>query len=124
MQASRVFIAVAIMIAALTSSTFAESSTKYPKVDAKTLVKVKCFVDQKKVVSSEHFVSFKKARLFFSSEEAVAKYKADPAKFAAYANHQLVLTGQYEIKACPMSGEEPDEFSGEIVVAGVKVPMM
>jgi len=65
---------------------------------------VKCIlnpdVDAKAESSAEHM----KGKVYFCCNGCVKKFNADPEKYMAAANHQLVATGQYKQKACPFSG--------------------
>ncbi|MFT7634070.1 MAG: YHS domain-containing protein [Mariniblastus sp.] len=77
------------------------------------LAGVKCLVSHKKSASLDHSVEYKGGKVFFCCEHCVEAFNKDVklkerAKFATKANHQLVLTGQFVQKGCPMSGGAVD----------------
>jgi hypothetical protein len=80
---------------------------------------VKCMMMPAKSVKEDKFVEYKDAKVYFCCPGCVKKFSADSKPFAAKANHQLVLTKQYEQKKCPMSGGDlnPEQ---SITVGGVK----
>ncbi len=85
---------------------------------------VKCIVNGKAQAKAEASVDYIGAKVYFCCNNCVGKFKAameeEENKFATKANHQLVLTGQYVQKACPISGGElSDDASAK--VGGVKV---
>ena len=53
-------------------------------------------------------VDYRGAKLYFCCPECIGKFKADTAKYAAKANLQLVVTGQAQQTACPISGMKTD----------------
>ncbi|MAT14124.1 MAG: hypothetical protein CMJ46_02510 [Planctomyces sp.] len=57
-----------------------------------------------KEASKEHSVKYKGAAVYFCCPNCPKAFEAEPAKFAAAANHQLVATKQFEQKGCPISG--------------------
>lgn len=72
--------------------------------------------------AATHSVStdYKGAKVYLCCPACVEPFNKDTAKYAAKANHQLVVTGQAEQKACPLTGREVNpEKNAE--VAGVKV---
>ena len=89
------------------------------------LAGIKCIVNGKKAASVESFVQYKYGKVYFCNDDCAETFKEDlklkgDAKFTLMANHQLVLTGQYVQKGCPMSGAKiVDEF--KINVGGIKV---
>ena len=68
------------------------------------------------------FVSFKGTdrKVYFCCNNCPKAYKADPAKFAAIAHHQLAVTKQIVQVACPLTGGKIDA-STAIEVNGAKV---
>jgi YHS domain-containing protein len=65
-------------------------------------------------------VEYKGGHVYFCCAGCPDAFKADTAKYAAKANHQLVQTGQFAEKKCPLTG---GKLNGETVieVSGVKV---
>ena len=76
------------------------------------LVGVKCVVSGDEQAVADLSVDYKEGKVYFCCEDCLAKFQAamkqDDNPYAVKANHQLVLTGQYEQKRCPMSGGELD----------------
>jgi len=75
---------------------------------------VKCVMNAEKSATLESFVEYKKGKVYFCCDHCADAFREDikleeKSKFATKANHQLVLTGQFEQKGCPMSGSETDE---------------
>ncbi|MEM7558344.1 MAG: PQQ-binding-like beta-propeller repeat protein [Planctomycetota bacterium] len=85
---------------------------------------VSCVVEPGKEIQKDISVDYKEGKLYFSSETALKTYQADPSKYEAFANHQLVVTKQYVQQTCPLSGEEPDEFSATVSIAGAKIEVL
>jgi hypothetical protein len=81
---------------------------------------VKCMMMPAKAVKEDKFVEYKDAKVFFCCPGCVKKFSTDSKPFAAKANHQLVLTKQYEQKKCPFSGGDinPEQ---SVTVGDVKV---
>ncbi len=75
----------------------------YAELTAEALKDAKCPVS-KQAVSEEAHVKWKEGTVHFCCEKCQAAFEKDSAKHAAMANHQLVVTKQYEQKACPISG--------------------
>lgn len=69
---------------------------------------VKCVVNPKAPAKAANGVEYKGAQVYFCCQNCPKAFKADTAKFAAKANHQLALTGQAKQEACPFSGEAID----------------
>ena len=63
----------------------------------------KCPVSGKKAKKSVSY-AYNGGKVYFCCGSCCKKFAADPSKFAAKANHQLVATGQAKQKACPFSG--------------------
>ena len=45
------------------------------------------------------------ARLYFAEPACIAKFQAEPARYAVGANYQLAVTGQARQAACPFTGK-------------------
>ena len=84
------------------------------------LATVNCILMPAKKVNAEKFVEFNSGKVYFCCDGCKKKFSGDPEKYAAKANTQLVVTGQYKQTGCPFSGGEIDE-SLSIEVAGAKV---
>ena len=88
------------------------------------LVGVKCVVSGDEQAVAEASVDYKEGKVYFCCEDCQAKFqdamKQDDNPYAVKANHQLVLSGQYEQKRCPFSGEELDP-NISTQVAGTKI---
>ena len=65
-------------------------------------------------------VDYKGGQVFLCCQGCPGAFKKDTAKYAAKANHQLVLTGQAKQSGCPFSGGKCDPETA-IEVAGTKV---
>jgi YHS domain-containing protein len=79
------------------------------------LTGVKCPVMSKRDVSGEFSVDYRDGKLFFCCKNCPKSFAKDSSKYAAHANQQLVLTGQYAQKACPISGEAVDDDQKSVV---------
>jgi len=66
---------------------------------------VKCPVSGK-AVKEDKTVDYKGGKVYFCCENCPKAFEKDSAKFAVKANEQLVQTGQYVQKACPLSGQK------------------
>ena len=80
---------------------------------------VKCIVGGEAVNASVS-ADYQGGQVYFCCENCLTKYKADPAKYATKANHQLVASGQAKQANCPLSGGKIDE-SKSVEVKGAKV---
>lgn len=78
---------------------------------------VKCILSGKPV-KADKTVDYKGGKVYFCCENCPKAF--DAAKHSTKANHQLVLTGQFVQKACPLSGKDLDP-STAIKVNGVEV---
>ncbi len=65
-------------------------------------------------------VDYRGGKVYFCCATCVRKFKADQAKYATKANYQLVLTGQVQQTACPISGKKVDPKE-TLKVGGVEV---
>jgi YHS domain-containing protein len=101
---------------------FAEKPFKNAFVKKTTidLANVKCLMMPEKLVDPEQSVDYMDGKVYFCCKGCKAKFAKDNAKYAAQANQQLVATGQYVQKACPISGEPIDEDQ-TVEVGGTKV---
>ncbi len=82
---------------------------------------IKCLVmGEKANASAEHAIAWREGMVYVCCEDCLAAFEKDPQAYATEANHQLVVTGQYEQKHCPFSGGELAEGS-TLAVAGVEV---
>jgi hypothetical protein len=73
-----------------------------------------------KAVDDSTVVEYKGAKVHLCCPGCVEPFKKDTAKFAAKANHQLVLTKQAKLVKCPLSGGKLNPETA-IEVGGVKV---
>jgi len=81
---------------------------------------VKCLFMKKKDALKEHAVDYREGKVYFCCKNCPKKFAKDTAKYAALANHQLVETGQFTQKACPISGRPVDEKQS-VEVGGTNV---
>ena len=80
---------------------------------------VKCIVGGE-AASASVSADYQDGKVYFCCENCLKKFKADPAKYATKANHQLVASGQAKQASCPLSGGKVDE--GKVIeVNGAKV---
>ena len=88
------------------------------------LAGVKCVVNGEKQATADAAFEYQDGKVYFCCQNCLAKFKEDMKKdapgYATKANHQLVLTGQYVQKGCPMSGDAIDEEL-MLEVGGAKV---
>ncbi len=88
--------------------------------DDVSLEGVKCIIMGKAAAKADKTVDYKEGKVYLCCPKCVATFSGEPTKFAVKANHQLVLTKQYEQTACPLSGGKIDsEITAD--VGGVKV---
>ena len=111
MSRSLLALAVAASLAFVLGSSHAE--------DAETKVKPMCPVSGK-AISKDHTVGYKDAEVYFCCPNCPKAFEANTEKFAAKANHQLVVTDQAKQVKCPFSGQPLDETKA-VKVAGVEV---
>jgi YHS domain-containing protein len=81
---------------------------------------IKCLVNPKAPAKAANAVEYKGGHVYFCCQNCPKAFKADTAKFAAKANHQLVATGQAKQEACPFSGQPIDPDTA-IKVEGASV---
>jgi len=108
------------LVAAVALSLIACVSAGAVMANKASLEGVKCLMMPKKDVKEDKFVEYKDAKVYFCCPGCVKKFSADSKPFAAKANHQLVLTKQYEQKKCPLSGGDINAEQN-ITVGDVKV---
>ena len=68
------------------------------------LAGVKCVVAGDNSAKLEHAAKHLDGEVYFCCPKCKEKFEANPEKFQTKANHQLVVTGQYEQVACPVTG--------------------
>ena len=73
-----------------------------------------------KAISKDHAVDYKGAEVYFCCPNCPKAFEKAPEKFAAKANHQLVLTGQAKQVKCPLAGR-PAKDDKSVSVEGVTV---
>lgn len=64
---------------------------------------IKCVVAPR-AANAKQAADYKEGKVYFCCGNCAGKFAEAPEKFATNANQQLVATGQYEQKACPLSG--------------------
>lgn len=104
---SRILVASAAAVMMLVATLYAEDNLKG----------IKCIISGQPV-QADKTVDHKGGKVYFCCEKCPKSF--DAAKHGTKANHQLVLTGQYVQKACPITGKELDS-STAIDVNGAKV---
>jgi YHS domain-containing protein len=83
------------------------------------LANLKCPVSGKPV-DAEKFSEYGGGKVYFCCDGCKGKFDKDSSAFTAKANAQLVASGQFAQKGCPLSGGKTKEGT-EVEVAGVKV---
>lgn len=76
--------------------------------DAQDLSGIKCVVNGDQNASPDASIEYQGGRVYVCCKECVKQFEKDPQKFAARANHQLVLTGQYRQSKCPINDTDFD----------------
>ena len=94
-----------------------EPEAASPTID---LSEVKCLVDPKRLVKEEFAADHRAGKIYFCCGGCLKSFQADPAKFSAQANMQLVSTKQYTQSACPLADGEVDS-SKTVTVGGQEV---
>lgn len=88
--------------------------------DDKARPEAKCPVSGKPI-DMEHALAYKGAKVYFCCPNCPGAFKGNTAKFAARANHQLVLTEQAKPTGkCPLTAR-PIDKTKTVEVAGVTV---
>lgn len=81
--------------------------TSIAEETAEKVTKVSCPVAGKEIkISDAKTVSYKDASVYVCCNNCKAKMEKDSAKFAAKANHQLVVTKQAKQVNCPFAGKK------------------
>lgn len=93
--------------------------------NAQDLTGVKCILNGKKSAKASAYVDYQGGKVYFCCGNCVKAFKADmklkdKAKHTTKANHQLVVTGQFTQKGCPISGGAVDA-SKVTEIGGAKV---
>lgn len=109
----KILIAVSLLMATVVGTLLAEEAGK---VD---LSKIKCVISGK-AINPDAKLEYKKGDVYFCCPGCPSAFTKNKTKYAAKANQQLVATGQYKQKGCPMSGG-PVDSEQTVKVAGVEV---
>lgn len=111
-------IAVLTLLAAL----MAVAPSKAVAEDASDpLEGLKCFIMPKRDVKGKQEIEYKGATLYLCCKACVKRMDRTPEKYEAKANHQLLQTGQYVQKACPLDGSDVTDSSPVLEIQGAKV---
>ncbi|MEK6238858.1 MAG: hypothetical protein N2C14_29435 [Planctomycetales bacterium] len=78
-----------------------------------------CFISGKPAKEASS-AEYKGGKVYFCCNNCPKAFKANTAKFATKANHQLVATGQAKQTACPIAGRKLNPATA-ITVNGAKV---
>ena len=97
---------------------FVASASLYGAKEVK-LDKVLCPVSGK-AVKAEHSVAYKGGKAYFCCPNCPKGFAKDTAKYAAKANHQLYLTGQFTLALCPLKAK-PLNTATKIEIGGKAV---
>ncbi len=100
---------IVVALFAVSGVVFAAEESKGPK----------CPVSGKKV-NPKCTTDYKGGKVCFCCGNCLKAFKKDSSKFAAKANHQLVVTGQAKQTKCPFSGGKMKDGT-EVKVKGVAV---
>jgi YHS domain-containing protein len=73
-------------------------------LSAQDLEGIKCIVNPKAGAKATSTAEHMKGTVYFCCNNCAGKFNENPEEYLAAANHQLVATGQYTQKACPISG--------------------
>lgn len=88
--------------------TFAAMFAIVASSHAQDLSGIKCVVNGDANASPDATVDYRDAKVHVCCPKCVKAFMANPDAFATRANHQLVLTGQYQQAKCPITGGEVD----------------
>src|SRR6185436_1305077 len=120
---ARSLLALAVLMTAagmIAASLFAAEPKAEGKAETKAPGKeVKCPVSGKAVTSND-WLEWEKARVYFCCPNCPAAFKKDPSKYAAKAHLQMVQTEQLKQVNCPLTGK-PMNPEKTVDVSGVKV---
>jgi YHS domain-containing protein len=110
----RKFLVMLAVVAVASISGYALSAA-----DAKKVEPV-CIVGGGKLENMNNSVAYKGGKVYFCCENCPKEFEKNTAKYAAKANHQLVVTEQAKQTKCPLSGGKlnPD---ANVEVGGVSV---
>jgi YHS domain-containing protein len=73
------------------------------------LTGIKCIVRGEAQAKKEFSAKHLGGNVYFCCPRCKTAFESNPGKYAAKANHQLVVTGQYVQNRCPFSGQPFDE---------------
>ncbi len=112
---TRLALGLAVAASGMLALTTARAADETKKKD----VELKCVVSGQKADKANH-VAYKEGEVYFCCMNCPKAFAKDTAKFSTKANHQLVLTEQYEQTMCPLTGKKlnPEQM---VEVAGVEV---
>jgi len=88
--------------------TFAAVFTIVASTYAQDLSGIKCVVNGDENAALNATVDYRDAKVHVCCLSCVETFKANPDEFSTRANHQLVLTGQYQQVKCPITGDKVD----------------
>jgi hypothetical protein len=108
-----------LLVAALAMVGLVVAASINAEDKADPLAGLTCPVSGKKI-NPEAKVAYKDGNVYLCCMNCPKAFEANTAKFAAKANHQLVASGQYVAKACPISGQKINAATA-IDVSGVEV---
>ena len=100
-------------IALIATVAFLSTASLYGAKEVK-LDGVTCPVSGK-AVKAEHAVAYKGAKAYFCCPNCPKAFAGDTAKFAAKANHQLVLTGQFKLAQCPLKQKPLNTATNQVL---------
>ncbi len=83
---------------------------------------LKCIVAGKRAAKADVAADYRGGKVYMCCGNCAKSFAKDSSKFSTLANHQLVLTGQFEQTGCPISGGDVSEDQ-VVEVGGVKVAM-
>jgi len=113
----RVFAFAALAAVGLLSMNAVAEDAKDAKKDP--LAAAKCPMSGEAAKADQN-AEFEGGKVYFCCDECKANFAKDSSKGAAKARNQMVLTGQFEQKACPLTGA-PTKAETALNVGGVKV---
>ena len=102
-KAELVFGPAAFKRAFAKSKSDSESAT--PSIDFSD---VKCLLQAKRSVQEKFAADYRAGKVYFCCSNCLKAFQADPVKFSAQANMQLVSTKQYQQTACPLTDGDAD----------------
>ena len=83
------------------------------------LTDVKCVISGKPA-TADAMAEYRGGKVYMCCDKCVAAFREKAKDFAVKANHQLLLTGQFVQKACPVSGQ-PVAKDIKLTVGAVEV---